>query len=314
MTTKKITLKKSRKNDFAPIVLFVYKRLALTQLVINAILRNPEARKSDLIIFSDGPKNINDKNKVIEVRAYLKSLRGFKSIKLIFRKKNLGLANSFIAGITEVLIDFESAIFVEDDNLVSPGFLSFMNKALNYYRDDVRVGSVTGYSFPIWPRQDKPFFIRGATTWSMGIWRRSWHYFNPDSKALMIELEYKKLVRKLSQSGFGFYSMLQSQITGEIDSWGVRWWVSNFVNDMYCLYPHQPLCISIGYGDDSVHCKGDYHPLYRKPSELVGRVMLSTLPCKVKETYFTSIAIKLMNYVLFGIIWRLKSAFKKHIR
>jgi len=300
--------------NYNPIVLFTYKRIAVTRLVVDNLLGNPEANDSVLIVYSDGPKNEDEKLEVDEVRNYLRRLSGFKSIELIFRTKNLGLANSFITGITETLVRFESAIFLEDDNLVSSGFLAFMNASLELYKQDERVSCITGYSFPLLPQQNRPYFVRGAETWSMATWRRSWQHFCLDGQLLKAKIEQKKLVSKFSRDGFGFYPMLQAQINGEIDSWGVRWWVSNFVNDMYCLYPHQPLCISIGYGDDSVHCKGVYHPLYRKPSELVDRIKLSTLSCEVKETYRTSIAITLMNYVLFGIIWRLKSAFKKYIR
>lgn len=134
---------------YNPIVLFTYKRLGVTQRVVNSLLSNPEAKDSVIIIYSDGPKNEGDEIEVNEVRTYLRQLSGFKSIELIFRAKNLGLANSFITGITETLERFESAIFMEDDNLVSSGFLEFMNTTLELYKEDERVSCITGYSFPI---------------------------------------------------------------------------------------------------------------------------------------------------------------------
>ncbi len=279
---------------YHPIVLFTYKRLAVTRQVIDALLRNPEARDSSIIIYSDGPKNEDDKLDVDEVRNYLRQLSGFKSIELVFRTKNFGLANSFITGITETLVCFESAIFMEDDNLVSSGFLAFMNATLELYKEDERVSCITGYSFPLWPQQSSPYFVRGAETWSMATWRRSWQHFCLDGKLLKSEIEDKKLVSKFSRDGFGFYPMLQQQVRGEIDSWGVRWWASAFVNDMYCLYPHKPLCVSIGYGVDSVHCKG-YNPLFRKATDLVDEIGLSNLPIKVQVTRRTTISIMLMN-------------------
>ena len=173
---------------YHPIVLFTYKRLAVTRQVFDALLRNPEARDSSIIIYSDGPKNENDKLDVDEVRNYLRQLSGFKSIELIFRTKNLGLANSFITGITETLERFESAIFMEDDNLVSSGFLAFMNATLELYKDESRVSCITGYSYPIWPQQSRPYFVRGAETWSMATWRRSWQHFCLDGKLLKSEI------------------------------------------------------------------------------------------------------------------------------
>ena len=287
----------------SPIVLFTYKRLSVTRLVVDSLLSNPEANDSDLIIYSDGPKDEEDKLNIDEVRNYLRQLSGFKSIELIFRNKNLGLANSFITGITETLVRFESAIFMEDDNLVSSGFLAFMNATLDLYKEDERVSCITGYSFPLWPQKNRPYFVRGAETWAMATWRRSWKHFCIDGKLLKSKIEEKKLVSKFSRDGFDFYPMLQRQIRGEIDSWGVRWWA--YVSDMYCLYPHKPLCVSIGYGEDSVHCKV-YSPIFRNTTDLVEKIGLSNLPNKVQETFGTTASIILMNRVVLNL--------KHHVR
>ena len=293
---------KQFKKDYvsSPLVLFTYKRLSVTQRVINALLMNPEARYTNLIVYSDGPKNAED-DQILEVREYLRSLSGFNSIELIFRERNLGLAASFIKGITEVLDRFDSAIFIEDDNLVSPCFLAFMNNALEVYKDDERVSCISGYTYPIWPQQRRPFFIRGADTWSMATWRRSWQHFCSDARLLKAELENRNLVTKFSIDGFRFYHMLESQIRGEIDSWGVRWWTSAFVKDMYCLYPHEPLCVSIGYGEDSVHCKGGYKPIFRRPSELVSEIDFENFPEKVSQTLLTAASIMFMNHVVLRL-------------
>lgn len=159
-------------------------------------------------------------------------------------------------------------------------------------------------------QQNSPYFLRGAETWSMATWRRSWQHFCLDGKILKGVIDDQKLVSKFSRDGFGFYPMLQAQIRGEIDSWGVRWWASAFVNDMYCLYPHRPLCVSIGYGVDSVHCKV-YSPIFRKTTDLVERVELSKLPIKVKETFRTTASIMLMNRVFIYLKHRVQRVIER---
>lgn len=254
-------------TQYTPVVLFTYKRLAITKQVVEALLANNEASSTDLLIYSDGPKSVADEQQVNDVRNYVRGLKGFKSIEVICREKNLGLAQSFIQGITESLERFEQAIFLEDDNLVSNHFLSFMNRALNFYKDNDKVICVTGYSWPLKPMPDKPYFVRGAETWSMGTWRRGWSHFCSDGNKLLADVESNGLVKKFRSDGFGFYEMLQRQVRGEIDSWGVRWWTSAFVQDKYSLYPHRALCVSIGYGADSVHCK-EYIPMFGVSEEL----------------------------------------------
>jgi len=254
-------------KNLAPVVLFTYKRLPILKRSIESLLLNKECSLTDLIVYSDGPKTKSDEEGVNSVRVYLKKLKGFKSITFIFRDKNLGLAESFIQGITETFVTHEKAIFLEDDNFVSKHFLSFMNDALNHYKNNEKVICISGYSMPIKPEQKEPYFVRGAETWSMGTWRRGWKYFCADAKKLASDIEARGLSKKFDEDGFGFGQTLQNQIRGKVDSWGVRWQASAFLNGLYCLYPHIPLCISIGFGVDSVHCS-EYSPSFRKPEDL----------------------------------------------
>lgn len=283
-------------TNLAPVVLFTYKRLETTKKVVDSLLTNEESSNTDLIVYSDGPKRDSDNYKVEGVRQYLKSLTGFKSVKIIYRDKNFGLAQSFIQGITETLIEFERAIFLEDDNLLSRHFLSFMNRALDQYKDNEKVVCVTGNSWPLFPSQKHPYFVRGAETWSMGTWRRGWKHFNDDGKKLLLDIQRKNLVKKFRSDGFGFYEMLQRQVKGEIDSWGVRWWASAFLDETYCLYPHKPLCVSIGYGEDSVHCDS-YSPLFRKPSDLAKDPIIE-MPSDIKEKFKVTLSIRFMNIII----------------
>ena len=49
--------------NFAPIILFTYKRLDTLKKTIISLKKNKEAKKSELIIFSDGYKNEQDEKK-----------------------------------------------------------------------------------------------------------------------------------------------------------------------------------------------------------------------------------------------------------
>ena len=119
-----------------PIILFVYNRPEHTRQTVEYLSKNKLAESSKLFIFSDGPKNDKDKQKVFEVRKYLKRIKGFKEIRIIEREKNLGLANSVISGVSQIFQSFEKVIVLEDDIISSPSFLKFMNDALDFYKAD----------------------------------------------------------------------------------------------------------------------------------------------------------------------------------
>ena len=117
----------------APIALFVYNRPDHTQQTIVSLQKNTLAKNSNLYIFSDGPKTEKDIPKVNEVRQFLKNINGFKSVTVIERKSNWGLAKSIIEGVSEIINLYERVIVLEDDIVTSNTFLSFMNGALNFY-------------------------------------------------------------------------------------------------------------------------------------------------------------------------------------
>ena len=104
----------------APIALFTYCRADHTRAAVESLLRNQEAAESDLYIFSDGPKNGSKELAVKDNREYIHTIQGFNSIHIIEREKNWGLANSLIAGITEIVNKYGRVIVVEDDLTLSP--------------------------------------------------------------------------------------------------------------------------------------------------------------------------------------------------
>lgn len=228
--------------SLAPIALFVYARPWHTRQTVEALQRNMLASKSELFIFSDAPKNEKAAERVAEVRRYIRQINGFKKTTLIERPENFGLARSFIEGNSELLTVHERMIGLEDDNLTSHFFLTFMNAALEMYDDEPDVVCVSGYSYPLGMTLPETYFLRGADTWSYGTWRRGWSIFERDARKLR-----ETLVQNDMMKGFSaFQEMLDQQIAGKIDSWGVRWMASAFANNKYTLYPGRSLVKNIG--------------------------------------------------------------------
>ena len=78
-------------SQSAPIVLFAYKRPEHTRRTVEALKANPGADRSELYLFSDGPKNEADREAVDEVRSYLRTVTGFARVQLEESPVNRGL-------------------------------------------------------------------------------------------------------------------------------------------------------------------------------------------------------------------------------
>jgi hypothetical protein len=247
-------------TSLAPIALFVYNRKQHTEKTVEALRKNTLASQSDLFIFSDGKKGDDSSNRVTEVREYLKTISGFKSVTIKESETNKGLAKSIIAGVTEIVNHFGKIIVVEDDLVTSPYFLSYMNQGLDMYENENNVASIHGYVYPI--KQEyveklpETFFIRGADCWGWATWKRAWNIFEPEGQKLLDEIKKQKLEEEFNfNNTFDYTGMLKAQTEGKNNSWAIRWYASAFLANKLTLYPKESLVTNIGFDGSGTHDK-----------------------------------------------------------
>jgi hypothetical protein len=238
----------------APVALFAHARPDHLRRTLAALRANPEAAATPLIVFSDGAKSPEQRAAVEQVRALVAGVGGFGSVATVLRERNFGLAASIVGGVTDVLATHGRVIVVEDDILVSPHFLRYMNDALDCYAGAPRVASIHAYCYPTGERLPETFFLRGADCWGWATWSRAWRHFNPDGAALRRALRQCSLERAFDLDGaYPFSRMLDDQIAGRNDSWAVRWHASCFLDDLLTLYPGRSLVHNIGNDASGTH-------------------------------------------------------------
>lgn len=239
----------------APIALFVYNRPDHARRTVDALKINKLAKESDLVIYSDAPKRETQADKVREVRQYIRQVDGFKSVTIIERVSNFGLAHSIIDGVTTMVNKYGRIIVLEDDMVTSAYFLEYMNEALAKYEDDDRVVSIHGYVYPVKQPMPEAFFLLGADCWGWATWQRGWAVFNSDGQYLLDELRKRKLTRTFDFNGaYPFTKMLEQQIKGQNDSWAIRWYASALLAGKLTLYPKRSFVHNIGFDGSGNHC------------------------------------------------------------
>lgn len=298
--------------NLAPIVLFVYNRPEHLKKTIYSLCKNIYASESELIIFSDGHKDNEDAKKVAQVREYLKTIKGFKKIRIIEYPQNLGTGNGIINGINEAFSQHDKIIVLEDDMITSKYFLKFMNEALDFYKDEDRVVSINGYTYPVKYDLPEVFFLRGARCWGWASWRRGWDLFEKDGQKLLDRIKAEKLEYdfNINNSCPGVQT-LKDQINGKNDSWAVRWLAATFLENKLSVYPGRSLVKNIGFDYSGTHCTPVYE-LNVKLSDtpiLINSVPIEENPLIVKslEEFFDSIHNKKLSN-------RLKRNIKKLLR
>ena len=241
----------------APIALFAYNRPQHLLRALSALQANALAPESELYIFSDGPKNPDDVQAVEEVRKVIRCVRGFANISVQEQAENLGLGQSIINGVTELSDAYGRVIVLEDDLLVAPGFLTFMNQTLEHYEDVAAIMQISGYMFPIPDAVaiGDVFLSRKPASWGWATWKRAWRHLSHNSDELLSQLRSAERQWEFDMDGsYPYFKMLEQQAAGKLDVWGVRWYASMFLQGGLCVYPTQSLVSNMGMDGSGTHC------------------------------------------------------------
>jgi hypothetical protein len=284
----------------APIALFVYNRPDHARRTITYLQKNLLAEDSRLFIFSDAAKTDADQAKVDEVRQLAKEVTGFKSVKLINRKENLGLANSIISGVTQLVNEYDKVIVFEDDLLSSPYTLQYFNEALQRYQKEEQVMHIGAYMYEL-PDKELPqtFFYRAATSWGWATWARAWKYFEPDVDTLIDQFDVQKIYQFSIEHKMNFWKQIKDFKAGKNDSWAIRWYASIFLQQGLTLNPSNSLVQNIGHDGSGVHSNKEatYHVK-------LSRQMVKQFPKEIKENQQAYEAIKTFLKNRKGNLWQ----------
>lgn len=240
-------------QNLAPIILFVYNRPWHTQQTLEALMANELADQSILYIYCDGPKknaSVEDLKNIKKVRTLIRKKEWCKEVVIIVRDQNLGLANSVIKGVTEIINKHGSIIVLEDDLITSPFFLTYCNEGLRMYKNSANVYSINSFQFPLKTEIIDTFLCPLATsTWGWATWKDKWNCFDTTIEHKKLIQANKFLSQRFNFANYDYVSMLDNH-----NSWGIKWYYSVFMNNGLGLFPTKTLVSNIGFDGSGVNC------------------------------------------------------------
>jgi hypothetical protein len=300
-------------RDHAPVVLFAYRRPDHLRRALDSLAANSGADQTQVSIYCDGAKSATDRQAVEQVREIARSANDsatFASVLVIERDHNMGLAKSVISGVTETLEGQDRVIVMEDDLVVSPDFLEYMNQALDLYANNNEVISIHGFMYSVPLVLPQTVFLRGADCWGWATWRRGWELFEPDSQKLLKELDKSPDRAQFDFDGaFPYRQMLKDQAAGTIDSWAVRWYASAFLANKLTLYPGQSLVENIGQDGSGTHSQSaTSHEVQARTINLpLERIaIMESAPAREAVTHCLSTAQRDTKWKFLTHKWRIR--------
>ena len=287
-------------QNFAPIALFVYNRPEHTRRTIKFLQQNLLANESRLFIFSDAAKDSSQQLLVDEVRAIIRLVDGFKSVEIIERKTNFGLAESIINGVSTLVFEYGKVIVFEDDLISSAYTLQYFNDALQRYQNEEKVMHIGAYMYPLKGENlPETFFYRAATSWGWATWERAWRDFEPDVNKIIARFDRKKKNEFSIQGTMNFWKQIIEFKRGRNNSWAIRWYASIVLKGGLTLNPSKSLINNNGHDGSGIH--SGLNDIYHV---IINPVLLTTFPEKIEENKEAYLAIKDFLKTRKGSLWQ----------
>ena len=241
----------------APIIVFSYNRPNHLKRTLEALSKNELAFESDLFIYCDDATGDATEDQLIRVaknRKIAHSITGFKSLNVVERERHFGLADNIIGAVTEVVNKYGKVITLEDDVVTSPGFLRYMNDALDMYENDAQVMHISAYMYPHKQKLPETFFYEvpyPGGGWA--TWKRAWKSFSNDIEELYAY--WSQRWKEFNKFGEDYLQkQLEANKDGHLYTWFIKWHAVLLMQNGLTLYPHTSLTNNIGFDDSGSNC------------------------------------------------------------
>ena len=261
----------------APIIVFAYDRPDHLSQTLAALAKNDLASQSVLYVYCDGAREWGGEapqppegggnyitkrygvmhcskeeyeaylQRIVEVRAVAHAQAGFREVHVIEREKNIGLADNIVGAVTEIVNQNGRVIAFEDDIVTTRGCLTYLNDALELYKDDEQVMHISAWMYPNKGQFPTTFFYDSpypAGGWA--TWNRAWKHFNPDTADHVRYWENNW--KEFDIEGENYLSrQLIGNLNGTLKTWYIKWYSSMRRRGGMCLYPGTAMSNNIGW-------------------------------------------------------------------
>lgn len=276
-------------QNTAPIAYFAFNRPEHTLRSLTAIKDSSLSKVSEIYIFCDGPREnetLESQRDIEAVRSVAQSEQWCREVHLNFSETNKGVFNSITEGVTDVVNKHGRIIVVEDDIVMYPAFLPFMNEALEMYQNDEEVMHISAFS-PLGDPSlitESSYFYNHTFTWGWATWKRAWQHYNPDALDLFEQIDRsgKRAYINLDQN-FEIYWGLRYIHEKKFDDWNYNWHATVALRNGLTLQSARSLADNIGFDGSGMHCTPAMAPEHSLNREVISEIRLTKIPLKEDE-------------------------------
>ncbi len=242
-----------------PVAFFIYNRPDTTEVVFEQIAR---AKPPKLLVVCDGPNpnRPEHREKVAQSRAIIDRVDWPCDVITNYSTVNLGCRARVASGLDWVFEQAPEAIILEDDCVPHPTFFRFCEELLERYRDDERVGMISGDNFQAGRRaaNGSYYFSKYTHIWGWASWRRAWRHYDVNAK-LWPEFLASGMLNQMTLpcERETWRTVFDGVHQGKLDTWDYQWTLACWAHSMLGILPEVNLISNIGFGPQATHTRAD---------------------------------------------------------
>jgi hypothetical protein len=249
----------SRSSLKTPVAMFIFNRRDVTARVFAEVRR---AQPKQLFLISDGARSDRpgEERQVSLTREIVTGIDWECDVKTLFADQNMGCKKRVSSGLAWVFEQVEDAIILEDDCLPHPSFFAYCQELLDRYRDDERIGAISGNNFQegMSRTPHSYYFSKYFHCWGWASWRRTWQNFDLNFQTWPSFRDQGGLLSVADSPTESWYwtRLFNEQYSGDtkVSSWAYPWLYSAWAQNALTILPDVNLISNIGFSGEGTHC------------------------------------------------------------
>ncbi len=254
-------------NTFSiPVLLIVFNRVDTLKRVVD-VLR--DIRVERLYVSADGPRtNVeSDAARTKSVRDFIDKNIDWKcEVYTKYSETNQGCKRACTSAFNWFFENEEKGIIIEDDCLPDRSFFPYCEELLNYYKDDQRIGMISGYNgCPDYPCDYSYHFTTGGSIWGWATWRRVAAGFDPQNSILKNPKIKDFLLNATTDKNETehIFAGVNRILDGQDNGWDFSWSALLKINSQLGIVPSVNMIRNIGINADSTHPMDENSHLFK---------------------------------------------------
>lgn len=238
-----------------PILFLVFARPDTTKRVFERIR---QIQPIKLYVAADAPRRDrpDEIERSEEVRRIVDLIDWPCEVHTLFRDDNLGCKMAVSTGISWFFEQEEYGIILEDDCLPDLSFFPFCEELLIKYKDDDRIGHISGNCFfpDLIDQRYSYDFCSFSHIWGWASWRRVWKNYDVNFsywEDARCDKNRKQSLFKTLREEIYFSSFISDTlaVNRKINTWDVQYLFMLRVQSQLSIYPSINLVTNIGLND-----------------------------------------------------------------